>query len=50
VLRENPDLPAKAQEALFSATMLFERIVWLSRRIAMLLASPGLATKSGTTR
>ncbi len=50
VLRENPDLPAKAQEALFSATMLFERIVWLSRRIAMLLASPELATTSGAAR
>lgn len=50
VLRENPDLPAKAQEALFSATMLFERIVWLSRRIAILLASPDLATKSGAAR
>jgi phosphate:Na+ symporter len=39
VLHENPDLPAKAREALFSATMLFERIVWLARRIAMLLSS-----------
>src|SRR5262245_19423379 len=44
VLRQNPDLPAKAQEALFSATMLFERIVWLARRIAMLLAAPDTVT------
>ena len=39
VLKENPDLPAKAQEALFTTTMLFERIVWLARRSTMLLAS-----------
>jgi phosphate:Na+ symporter len=38
VLRENPDLPAKAQEAVFSATTLFERIVWLARRGTLLLA------------
>jgi len=50
VLRENPDLPAKAQEALFSATMLFERIVWLARRIAMLLAAPEMATTSKASR
>src|SRR5262249_36532476 len=41
VLQENPDLPAEAQEALFSATMLFERIVWLARRSAMLLDPSG---------
>jgi hypothetical protein len=37
VLQENPDLPADAQEALFAATMLFERIVWLARRNALLI-------------
>jgi phosphate:Na+ symporter len=39
VLREDPDMPPKAQEALFSTTMLFERIVWLARRSALLLAA-----------
>jgi phosphate:Na+ symporter len=38
VLREDPDMPSKAQEALFSATMLFERIIWLARRNALLLS------------
>jgi len=38
VLREDPDMPAKAQEALFAATMLFERIVWLARRTALLFS------------
>jgi phosphate:Na+ symporter len=37
VLQENPDLPADGQEALFAATMLFERIVWLARRNALLI-------------
>jgi phosphate:Na+ symporter len=37
VLQENPDLPAEAQEALFATTMLFERIVWLARRSALLI-------------
>lgn len=37
VLREDPNMPAKAQEAIFTATMLFERIVWLARRSALLL-------------
>jgi phosphate:Na+ symporter len=37
VLQENPELPADAQEALFAATMLFERIVWLARRSALLI-------------
>jgi phosphate:Na+ symporter len=52
VLREDPSMPAKAQEALFAATMLFERIIWLARRSALLLAperpveSPALATAS----
>jgi phosphate:Na+ symporter len=39
VLREDPDMPPKAQEALFSTTMLFERIVWLARRGALLLST-----------
>ena len=38
VLRENPDMPPKAQDAIFAATMLFERIIWLARRSALLLA------------
>ena len=37
VLREDPGMPAPAQEALFTATMLFERIVWLARQTTMLL-------------
>jgi phosphate:Na+ symporter len=37
VLQENPDLPADAQESLFATTMLFERIVWLARRSALLI-------------
>jgi phosphate:Na+ symporter len=37
VLAENPDLPAPAQESLFATTMLFERIVWLARRNALLI-------------
>lgn len=37
VLQENPDLPVEAQDALFAATMLFERIVWLARRSALLI-------------
>lgn len=39
VLREDPDMPAKPQESLFAATMLFERIIWLARRNALLLGS-----------
>jgi phosphate:Na+ symporter len=38
VLHEDPAMPAAAQEALFTATILFERIVWLSRQTTMLLA------------
>ena len=38
VLREDPAMPPAAQEALFTATMLFERIVWLARQTTMLLA------------
>jgi hypothetical protein len=37
VLQENPDLPAQAQESLFATTMLFERIIWLARRNALLI-------------
>ena len=37
VLQENPDLPTEAQESLFATTMLFERIVWLARRNALLI-------------
>jgi phosphate:Na+ symporter len=37
VLREDPTMPPAAQEALFTATMLFERIVWLARQTTMLL-------------
>jgi phosphate:Na+ symporter len=37
VLREDPAMPPAAQEALFAATMLFERIVWLARQTTMLL-------------
>ena len=37
VLREDPAMPPAAQEALFTATMLFERIVWLARQTTMLL-------------
>jgi phosphate:Na+ symporter len=37
VLQENPELPAEAQESLFATTMLFERIVWLARRNALLI-------------
>lgn len=38
VLREDPNMPPKSQEALFTATMLFERVVWLARKCAILLA------------
>jgi hypothetical protein len=41
VLCEEPDIPSKAHEALFSTTMLFERILWLARRNALLLPEPG---------
>ena len=37
VLREDPNMPPKSQEALFTATMLFERVVWLARKCAILL-------------
>jgi phosphate:Na+ symporter len=38
VLREDPNMPPKSQEALFTATMLFERVVWLARKAAVLLS------------
>jgi phosphate:Na+ symporter len=37
VMQEDPNMPLDSQTALFSATMLFERIIWLSRRNALLL-------------
>jgi phosphate:Na+ symporter len=37
VLQDNPELPAEAQQALFAATMLFERAVWLARRGVLLI-------------
>jgi phosphate:Na+ symporter len=37
LLREEPDIPAKPQEGLFTATMLFERVIWFARRNALLL-------------
>jgi phosphate:Na+ symporter len=49
VLQENPDLPPEAQEALFAATMLFERIVWLARRSALLILPPA-GDAPGTAR
>jgi len=56
VLREDPNMPAKAQDALFAATMLFERVVWLARRCAILLnpdraagSSEGVAVPAEST-
>ena len=51
VLREDPAMPPAAQDALFTATMLFERIVWLSRQTTMLLvpAAPAAATEAPQT-
>jgi phosphate:Na+ symporter len=51
VLQENPDLPAEGQESLFATTMLFERIVWLARRNALLIlpeAANGSASVSAS--
>jgi phosphate:Na+ symporter len=48
VLREDPNMPPKSQEALFAATMLFERVVWLARRSAILL-NPERAASEQTT-
>ncbi|HVZ51333.1 MAG TPA: Na/Pi symporter [Pseudolabrys sp.] len=47
VLREDPNMPPKAQDALFAATMLFERVIWLARRNALLLTPGRLAAGSG---
>jgi phosphate:Na+ symporter len=41
VLNEDPDMPAEAQSALFAATTLFERIVWLARQNTTLLSTAG---------
>jgi len=41
LLREGQDLPFPVHEALFSATSLFERIVWLIRRYVLLLEPRG---------
>jgi phosphate:Na+ symporter len=48
VLREDPNMPPKPQEALFAATMLFERVVWLARRSAILLTPERAAGRNGT--
>ena len=44
-------LPADAQEALFASTMLFQRIVWLARRSALLILpeAAGATASSATT-
>jgi phosphate:Na+ symporter len=49
VLRENPALPASAQDSLFAATMLFERIVWLARQMTLLMAPPAGAAPQAAT-
>lgn len=46
VLREDPNIPVKAQEALFAVTMLFERVIWLARRSALLLTPESAAEQS----
>ena len=40
------DAPAKVQEALFRSTVLFERIVWLSRDTAMAVMQGGAETSA----
>jgi phosphate:Na+ symporter len=47
VLREDPNMPAKSQEALFTATMLFERVVWLARKCAILLSPEKADARQG---
>jgi phosphate:Na+ symporter len=37
VINEDPNMPQDSQAAIFSATMLFERAIWLARRNALLL-------------
>jgi len=39
VMRDDPNMPMQSQTELFSATMLFERVIWLARRNALLLTS-----------
>lgn len=48
VLKQDPDIPPKAQEALFAATMLFERIIWLARRSTLLLTPDPAQTHLAT--
>jgi hypothetical protein len=36
-MRDDPNMPMEQQTAIFAATMLFERIIWLARRNALLL-------------
>lgn len=40
LMRADPGLPAAVQQALFAETTLFERLVWLIRRYALLLRGP----------
>jgi phosphate:Na+ symporter len=47
VLREDPNMPPNPQEALFAATMLFERVVWLARRSAILLTPERGSARNG---
>ena len=47
VLREDPNMPPNSQEALFAATMLFERVVWLARRSAILLTPERGGARNG---
>ena len=41
VMRDDPNMPMESQTAIFAATMLFERIIWLARRNALLLNPAG---------
>ena len=38
VMRDDPNMPMESQTAIFATTMLFERIIWLARRNALLLS------------
>jgi phosphate:Na+ symporter len=40
LMRADPGLPVAVQQALFAETTLFERLVWLIRRYALLLRGP----------
>jgi phosphate:Na+ symporter len=46
VTKEDPQMPITSHNAMFTSTMLFERIIWLARRNATLLAAerPGFET------